>query len=192
MEKTGKTSAPRSRRSRSPKAPRRRAVTTPPGVDDLEPLGGLDSLTSGFAATDNPAFAWEAIAQCHAFALPFPDWLREYLLRTASRFCLLSRTPPSDPAIEVFRALGFSSKRGHNPFRAVDDYLHDHAIARDVWKRLRQGEKFENAIADAASAHARTCVKLPACANISKATVARSWRAHRAQLPTILKRVPRA
>ena len=139
-----------------------------------------------YAATQNPIFVWEAIAQAIANNRALPPWVLLYLARVASAFHDMSRAqiPQEEIAPAVYRALDFKATKGVNPFRLISATSHDLVIACEVWEQIREGKKPDLAFDDVARAHPARCEKDPRCQSISRTTVYRCWEDHKSQFPT--------
>ena len=65
----------------------------PVGWMRAERIKELDQLHRQMLVSKNPLYAWDAIRHCHhpTYPLPYPEWCRDYLNRTAIELHVLGR-----------------------------------------------------------------------------------------------------
>lgn len=140
-----------------------------------------------YADTNNPVYAWDAIATCMSSGLPLPQWVQDYLLVAATEIASLSRGKvPHKRNIDraVATALNLRGGAGFNPFTACNREAHELSIAFDVytchtrnWDNQRCGREgthdWNTIFEDVAASHHTRCETCKR--RISVATVKRAW-----------------
>ena len=144
-----------------------------------------------YATTRNPIFAWSAVSEAIDARIPIPAWALSYLARVAARIHQMARpkarqivrdrngdiervhTPRGKHVADaVYRALEFPSGRGaRNPFTELEDLARDVSLAAEVLRQMISGWALDYALDNVAKARA-----------VSRSTVARAFRKHRAEL----------
>jgi len=105
-----------------------------------DPDAKLVELACGLAETNNPYYAWQAIAVCTTHKKEFPEWVRAYLAECAERM----NSPKAEKSRDLRRDLpwiiGFPSK--HGPGNLLDPTQDgpDPCFALIFAMRLEQGD----------------------------------------------------
>lgn len=170
----------------------RRALGLTKRQQRAQTLFDLSRLRVEFTRTQNPVFAWEAIADAIDARVPIPPWTIEYLRGAAVEIAELSRseTPKKNQTAKaVYEALGFNGRGRFNPFREIARIAHDVGVAVHVYQFQGRHKHYSwTAIfADVAAEHRKYCDE---CRSVSAKKVERCWHTHGLTVipPHIVKR----
>jgi hypothetical protein len=143
----------------------------------------LRHAQTSYRETENPVYAWDAIAECLSAGLPLPKWVRDYLLSVAVQITTLSRNAiPRKGDIDraVANALRLKGRSRFNPFTELGRPAHELMVAMQVYQyhTRHPGYSWEAIFDDVAKAHrCLHCVRSSA-ARIGPGTVKALWYRH--------------
>ena len=130
------------RRSDAGKYLERNAWTdSPADVLPAQPDAFLEIWEHRYKKSKNPLYAWLAFQQAHELDLVVPEWVLDYLLKTADDLLKISGGLGNATQSAIAEALGLKTAGAGSQFKR----LHDEERNRRIYRRvqdLRQDEQF--------------------------------------------------
>ena len=130
------------KRSEASKYLERNAWTeSPADVLPAQPDAFLEIWELRYRKTSNSLYAWLAFQQARELALPVPEWVLDYLLRTADDLLEISGGLGNTTQTAMAEALGLKTAGAGSQFKRLHDEERNRRIYRRV-QELRQDEQF--------------------------------------------------
>ena len=130
------------RRSDAGKYLERNAWTESP-ADVLPAQSGLflEIWEHRYKKSKNPLYAWRALQQAHELDLAVPEWVLDYLLKTADDLLKISGGLGDTTQATIAEALGLKTAGAGSQFKRFNDEERNRRIYRRV-QDLRQDNQF--------------------------------------------------